>query len=397
MSRHRSWLASATRLAFAGAIVLALGLIATSRLVSAQDTWWKAYLDGEEAFKNHDYVKAEAKLRDSIARAPKGQSHGPKAVLISQQRGFIPEYYLAIIYADSPGRAADALEFVGQAKYYLTDKTQIDALAAAEKKAKNALAAAQPPAPAPGSGDAGRSNGPPSTPAKPPADPYAEVIASLRSELNAGKLDEAIRDRNQARVGGAKGDAFDAVSRAIDQKDFDRAMAAADQALKEKKFADAMTAAEHARGLFVDPGKVSSLESEITRLADAAKAVGPAPDRGKVAPPPPTAPPKPAAPSAAVLDAQRRGLRALLLGDYQDAMLALRPVALDANGARARFYLACAEAGLALTEPDAARRANLESEAKRDWQAVAADRASFSADLTFVSPAIMRTLGIADR
>lgn len=396
MSRHRSWLASVTRLALAGAIVLALGLIATSRLVSAQDTWWKAYLDGESAFKNHDYTTAEAKLRDSIARAPKGQSHGPKAVLVSQQRGFIPEYYLAIICADS-GRAADALEFVGQAKYYLTDKTQVDALAAAEKKAKNALAAAQPPAPAAGAGDTGRSNPPPSTPAKPPVDPYAEVIASLRSELNAGKLDEAIRDRNQARVGGAKGDAFDAVSRAIDQKDFDRAMATADQALKEKKFADAMTAAEHARGLFVDPGKVISLESEITRLADAAKAVVPAPDRGKAAPPPPTAPPRPPAPSAAVLDAQRRGLRAFLSGDYQDAMLALRPVALDANGARARFYLACAEAGLALLEPDAAKRANLESEAKRDWQAVAVNRASFSADFTFVSPAIMRTLGIADR
>jgi hypothetical protein len=381
MSLRRSWPGSVSSFALAVALVAA----GPAARAAAQDTWQKAYSDGERAFTHNDYVTAEQKFRYAIANNP-SKNRGPKVLVISQQRGFIPEYYLAIICAET--KPEEALKFAGIAGTYLESKEQIDTLKAAEAKATQVLRSVQTGSvPVPPTG----------RDTKPAVDPSAQAVKDIRAALSTGQLDAAVQLRDQARANGAKGSEFDDVSHTVDQrvdqKTFDTAMSAATQALAANRFSEAAQQAQRARQTGIDPGRVTAFEADLSRQQQAAAGSGVASRTTTEATP--SGRSMPSRPSPAVVDAERRGLRALLSGDYQVAMAVLQASALDVDGQRARFYLACAEAGQALMEPDPAKRSNLQAEARQDWQAVAASRPSFAADLRYISPAILRTLGIA--
>jgi hypothetical protein len=401
MWRLQSWRGSVVSLALAGVLAGGVG----ARLV-AQDTWQRLYLDGETAFKNHDYKTAESKLLAALAAPGVTKSRGKNALVISQQRGFFPEYYLAIICFET-NRLADGLVYAGKAEVYLDAKDQIDKLNTEKAAATKALAASAPPPQPQASGDASGTKTTPPQPdnSKPPVDPWASAAANIQSALSANKLSDAISLRDQARRSGAHGDAFNAATHAVDQRDFESSMATATQELSLGHYAAARQAADHAGQLGVDFQKVTFLESQISKLEQQASA-GAALTSARGGKPPVTtpapsgtsAPPSvaPPAPNPVVLDAERRGLTALLLGNYQAAMGALQSAALDPSAPRARFYLACAEAGLSLLESDAAKRSNLETDARRDWQAVAGGRSAVLADLPYISPAILHALGISN-
>jgi hypothetical protein len=99
---------------------LALCLAAASVLVHAQAQFALHYLAGEEAYGDGDMAKAEQEFRASLNSKDVTKSRGTGVLLVSQQRDYFPEYYLAVILCRDQ-RYPDAVKFADAAKKYIKD------------------------------------------------------------------------------------------------------------------------------------------------------------------------------------------------------------------------------------------------------------------------------------
>ena len=115
------------------AFVTVVGLI-------AQGQFARDYVEGETAYENGDLITAEQKFLDSLKSADAPKSRGSRVRLVSQQYGYFPEYYLAVIYSDQK-RHSDVLKYAALAKKYIKGGDPLYlTLLNAENQAKNALA-----------------------------------------------------------------------------------------------------------------------------------------------------------------------------------------------------------------------------------------------------------------
>jgi hypothetical protein len=368
-------------------------LVATPAV--AQEPWKKNYSDAVHDFETLkppklDLIEIERKLMLSMndKGAPK---HSPNTIISSQQRGYIPEYYLAQICART-GRPEAALEYVRQARSYLTDPDKVAVLNQIENDAHQAIntrdaaargstpptqpsatsstsvapppAAAPPPAPAPAN---------PATPTIDPAvakrEEFNNEIAAGTKAAAAGNFNEARAAAERARRMGVDSARVDALAADIRKREQASLLDEAQQALKKDFLIEARTKAQQAKDLGGDTTLADSLLASIN-------------GRERVVP-------AATAPAAQ----ERAGMRAFFTGDYRGSIDMLKDLA--PRDARARFYVATSEAALALLETDATKKASLTSDAQRDWTAIAGSRATFAADLPYVSPEILRLLGIS--
>jgi hypothetical protein len=106
----------------------------------AQGQFARDYVEGETAYENGDLITAEQKFLDSLKSADAPKSRGSRVRLVSQQYGYFPEYYLAVIYSDQK-RHSDVLKYAALAKKYIKGGDPLYlTLLNAENQAKNALA-----------------------------------------------------------------------------------------------------------------------------------------------------------------------------------------------------------------------------------------------------------------
>lgn len=111
-----------------------------SPLVHAQDQFARHYVDGETAYQAGDWTKSERKFLESIHSPDAPKSRGARVRLVSQQYGYFPEYYLAMLYAEQK-RYNDVLKYAAIAKGYIRGGDPLYlTLVNAESQARNALA-----------------------------------------------------------------------------------------------------------------------------------------------------------------------------------------------------------------------------------------------------------------
>src|SRR5438128_8014356 len=120
-------------------IAAAVWMAGLSVLLLAQDQFARAYVEGETAYQAHDLARAEEKFLESLKSADT-KKRGERVRLVSQQYGFYPEAYLALIYQEQ-GRYREVLEYADKAKKYVKRGTPFYlSLVNAESAAKRALA-----------------------------------------------------------------------------------------------------------------------------------------------------------------------------------------------------------------------------------------------------------------
>jgi hypothetical protein len=125
------------------AVMLAC-LLAAASLAFAQAQFARAYLVAEDDYKNGDFVAAEQKFRESLNSPDVPPNRGDHVNLGSQQYGYYPEVYLALIYWQQ-GRYQDVLTYAARGKKDLKKNTPLYvALVSAESASKKALANPQP-------------------------------------------------------------------------------------------------------------------------------------------------------------------------------------------------------------------------------------------------------------
>jgi hypothetical protein len=136
---RRAGLFSAALLAFAFAP--SFGLL-------AQDQFARAYVEGETAYQNGDLATAEQRFLDSLKSADAPKNRGSKVHLVSQQYGYFPEAYLALIYSDQQNRCIDVLKYAALAKKYVKGGDPFYlTLRNAESRAKDCNNGSTPPPP----------------------------------------------------------------------------------------------------------------------------------------------------------------------------------------------------------------------------------------------------------
>jgi tetratricopeptide (TPR) repeat protein len=391
MSRRRLLPDSASKRATFARLIAAAWLLAAlvAPAAVAQEAWKKNYNDAVHEFagKQPDYVAIGQKLMASIDDRSSPTKHGPNVIISSQQRGYIPEFYLAQICVKT-GRPEDALQFVEQARSYLSDRDELAVLTKTAEEAHRLIAdrtpatrgappPITPPAPAPGV----IASPPPAAaapaPVNPPApDPAAAKLAEFNNEIAAatraaaaGNFAEARAAAERARRLGVDSPRVDALEADIRRREQANLLEEAQQALKKDFLIAARIKATQARAL---GGDTTLADSVLASINSRERAV-----------------PAATAPAAQ----ERAGMRAFLSGDYRAAIDVLKDLA--PRDPRARLYVATSEAALALLETDTAKKAALTSDAQRDWAAIAGARATFDADLQYVSPEIRRILGIS--
>ena len=245
------------------AVVAALGA-----RVPAQDLWYKSYLDGKSAYEKGDLGTAERKIKAAMDAKDAPKERGQTVPLVSQQRGFLPEYYLALICA-SEKRWTEALTYAQKAQTYVkrSDK-EWSLLSGVLLDAPAAVAAAAPPAASP-----------PPAPTQPPASPdtsakssapgaqvtFDKLMGNARAALTAGRLDEARSLVAQAQTLNFDAAAAGNLGKQIDAQEFAAVMTEARKAVGEKRYAAGRTSAQRARALGIDNAQADALLGDITR------------------------------------------------------------------------------------------------------------------------------------
>ncbi len=95
-----------------------LAALVVSPAAHAQPQAVRSYIDGESAYRSGDLALAEQKFRDCLNSPDVPKDRGSKVRLVSQQYGFYPEVYLALIYQQQH-RYQDVLTYVALAKRYI--------------------------------------------------------------------------------------------------------------------------------------------------------------------------------------------------------------------------------------------------------------------------------------
>jgi len=93
-------------------------LCSTSVWLLAQDQFAQHYMAGEQAYQDGDLAKAEQEFLASLKSKDVSKSRGASVLLVSQQRGYFPEYYLASIYCRQQ-RYDEMKTYVEAAKNYI--------------------------------------------------------------------------------------------------------------------------------------------------------------------------------------------------------------------------------------------------------------------------------------
>ncbi len=102
----------------ASRLLLLLCVLSSSLAVLAQTQFARDYTRGEEAFQRGDWAEAERLFLSSIKSADAPKERGASVNLVSQQYGYYPEYYLALIYAQQK-RVKDMQTYSATAKKYI--------------------------------------------------------------------------------------------------------------------------------------------------------------------------------------------------------------------------------------------------------------------------------------
>jgi hypothetical protein len=127
-----------------------LVVLAIAPIAHAQQQAVRSYIDGESAYRAGDLALAEQKFRDCLNSPDVPRDRGSKVRLVSQQYGFYPEVYLALIYQQQR-RYQDVLTYVALAKRYIKNSDPLYIVfSGAEAEARRMLALRG------GSGDDGR-------------------------------------------------------------------------------------------------------------------------------------------------------------------------------------------------------------------------------------------------
>jgi hypothetical protein len=239
-------------------VAVACAATAMPHSVYAQEPWKKLYVDAKGAFERRDYAVAEQKFKASMDDASAPKTHGPKVLIYSQVRGFIPEYYLALIYA-SQKKFPEAIHYATIAEGYLkrSDAPYYATLHTASETAKLAMNA---PLPAPSG---------------------TRLRGDVAVALAGGHFDDARNLVRQGQAAGATGNDVTELLRQIDREEFSVLMRDAGTARDARNFAEAARLASRARQLNVDNKQADDLVSDIanretfTRLiADGRRALG---------------------------------------------------------------------------------------------------------------------------
>jgi hypothetical protein len=127
-----------------------LAALVIAPIAQAQQQAVRSYIDGESAYRAGDLALAEQKFRDCLNSPDVPKDRGSKVRLVSQQYGFYPEVYLALIYQQQH-RYQDVLTYVALAKRYIKQGDPLFIVfAGAEAEAKRMLTSRA------GGGDEGR-------------------------------------------------------------------------------------------------------------------------------------------------------------------------------------------------------------------------------------------------
>jgi hypothetical protein len=214
------------------------------QIARAQDQWYQVYRDGESAFKKGDYNLAERKMLEAMSHPSAPKTRGPDVLQISQQRGFIPEYYLALIY-NSQKKYAEAVKYATVAGSYLTPRNRpyYDNLRDTNDKAKLALNGFNLPL----GGGSGTS-----------------TAVAVNAALEAGRFDDARTAARQGQTAGTSAAEVTDLLKRIDQQEFTVVMRDAAKARDARQYAEATRLAGRARELNVDNSKADALTTDIS-------------------------------------------------------------------------------------------------------------------------------------
>jgi hypothetical protein len=216
-------------------------ILCAAQGVLTQDLWTRTYLDGEVAFKRNDFETAERKMQAVMNDPNAPTRHGPQVMVVGQAGGFIPEYYLALIYRKSKNQE-DALNYARIAKAYFAERDdRRTEMTTVETEAINAVTAAD---------NQRRAD---------------KLLTDATAEFSAGRLEPARAFLAQLRPLGLNATAANDLLRRIDAQEFTGLKTDAIKALTEKRYADARAAATRARALNVDNSWADGFNTEIAR------------------------------------------------------------------------------------------------------------------------------------
>jgi len=348
-------------------------LVVWATAATAQDLWYRSYQDGVRAFKSGDYRTAEQKLTAAITNrsAPSGRGLGRAVLYYGQMRDeFLPEYYLAVIYAKQ-GRWADAKRFATLAEPFVrtTDReyaTLVEARTSAEK-------ALNPPSVPVTAGNDVRpppASTPPTAPAgpvivQPPAEDPAVVARRNFDRLmenatrlsGSGQYADARQAAAQARALGIDNRRVDDLTRNINIQEL---QAQINDRLAQRQWTQVTPLVDRLSGLDATNALIGTARQRITR--------GLAEDEGA--------------------RLERAGISAFFRGDYQNAIATLGKVPVEVTTPRVTFYVACSTAALGILERNDAKR----KRARELFIQARPDRSLTAVDRKYISPRILETL-----
>lgn len=366
--------------AAAGALLIALLMPTVAR---GQQRWYEAYEDALRAIDRKDWAAAEARLKTALqSRTTQGRhvrTYGTQFV------DYIPEYYLAVVYANTRRyqQALDLFAKVQQAKLVIDGSPEYVQLKQHAQAAKDALAApqvagTQPPAAptalveTPPAAAAGAPSREPPAISRPPGETtsaatadlerrerFATLLIQVTADVDAGRLEAARSRAEEARATGVDSARAAEVLRRIDATIAERD---AQAAVRRRDWPEAQRLRNVLRDL--EPGHAR------LRELDAAIAKG--------------------LTQASVADVERSALRAFYSGDYAMAILLLERVQQAGASPRAFFYLACSHAAIGLLE-GAQGTARLQ-QARELYAKARPSQNRFAPDRRYISPRILQAL-----
>jgi tetratricopeptide (TPR) repeat protein len=214
--------------------------------LAAQDLWYKTYLDAKTAYDRHDLATAEQKFLASMSERGAPREHGPSVLLVSQQRGFMPEYYLALIYAERK-QWVDVVRYATLAERYrdLTDHLRAPIVAAMATATK----ALEAPPPGGGGTVAGDT-----------------LFRNAQSAAAAERFDEARSLAAQALASGASPGSIDLLRQFIEDHEFDAVLRDGTKARDDGRYPAARAAITRLRALNVDANRKSAIDPLATSI-----------------------------------------------------------------------------------------------------------------------------------
>jgi hypothetical protein len=363
------------RIAVTAALVTVVS--ATARPV-AQELWYRSYQDGVEAYTKGDYAAAEGKLLAAMTNRQAPRARGRSVAYYGQLRGeFIPEYYLAVIYAKQR-KFSDALKYARTAEAYLKtgDKESATLLTArtdAEKGLAPAPLAAEnrtpvtppasPPAPnpqPPSLNESPSSAAPSTTPPRPsPRADFDRLMNAAKAAFTAQRFVDARQSANAAKALGVDNQQADDFLRSVDVQDL---TAQVNAQLTQRAWSAATPLVDRLAALDSNNATVRTARQTIVR--------GVAEDNAK--------------------GLERSGLGAFYRGNYREALGTLGKVPAELTSPRVLFYLACSNAALALLEGE--KGTTRLQRARELFRRARPQENTFAVDRKYISPRIIRVL-----